>query len=204
MYKVFFNESFLIFSEKPLIAQESNVCSVPLQSFNQLEKWLNEAEKSADGYNFNFYCPNYLEYWERFTGLFRVIEAAGGLVENREGKFLLIFRRGKWDLPKGKIDKGERPDEAAIREVHEETGLANAAIDKKLLVTYHIYYFKSKLALKPTHWYLMDNLGSDDIFPQTEEDIEKAVWLTSEEIDSLKPQMFHSIVDVVNTYNTNK
>ena len=202
MYKVFFNDSFLILSEKPLIAQESNVSISPLQSFSQLEKWLVEAEKSSSEHNFNFYSFDYADIWEKFKELFRIIEAAGGLVENREGKYLFIFRRGKWDLPKGKIDKGERPDEAAIREVHEETGLTNAAIDTKLLITYHIYYFKNKLALKPTHWYLMDNLGSNDIFPQTEEDIEKAVWLTLEEVDSLKSEMFNSIIDVVNTYKT--
>jgi 8-oxo-dGTP pyrophosphatase MutT (NUDIX family) len=200
MYKVFFNESFLILAEKPLMTHENNVRSVFLDNMNQLKEWLEEAEQSANENNVIFYCSNFTAYWEKFKKLFKLIEAAGGLVCNREGKCLLIFRRGKWDLPKGKIDKGERPDEAAIREVHEETGLANAAIDKKLLVTYHIYYYKSKLAIKPTHWYLMDNLGSNELIPQTSEDIEKAVWLTPEEVNNLRPQMFHSIVDVVNIF----
>jgi 8-oxo-dGTP pyrophosphatase MutT (NUDIX family) len=52
-----------------------------------------------------------------------IIKAGGGIVVNEQNEVLLIYRRGKWDLPKGKLDDGETIEECALREVKEETGL---------------------------------------------------------------------------------
>ncbi len=65
-----------------------------------------------------------------FFKLFKPVTAAGGLVENEKGEVLLIFRRGKWDLPKGKLDPGETIEQCAVREVEEETGLKNIELKK--------------------------------------------------------------------------
>jgi hypothetical protein len=96
-----------------------------------------------------------------------LVQAAGGLVTTPNQNLLLIFRRGKWDLPKGKLDDGEELDVCAVREVEEETGLSNIHLKEKLLVTYHTYYEKGDHILKETHWYLMSVQNEQELIPQT-------------------------------------
>lgn len=119
------------------------------------------------------------------------------MVQNSQNKYLLIFRRGKWDLPKGKIDKGETIKNAATREVMEETGLHEIELRQLIYETYHIYRFKGKLALKQTFWFFMKNTGNDKLNPQTEEDIEKAQWFSAYEIQSILPLAYLSINEVL-------
>ncbi len=107
----------------------------------------------------------------------KVIEAAGGLVKNGEGAFLFIFRLGKWDLPKGKIDAGERSRKAAVREVEEECGLNIDYLGPKLISTYHMYELKGTPVLKRTKWYEMAVNKKPKLTPQLEEDITEARWL---------------------------
>jgi ADP-ribose pyrophosphatase YjhB (NUDIX family) len=121
--------------------------------------------------------PNLQEAWEQFQKHFDVIEAAGGIVENNENKFLFIYRNGKWDLPKGKMEAGENPDETAIREVKEECGIQNIEIDRFLLDTYHLFTENHKKRLKITHWYKMREIKKSPLIPQTEEGIEKVEWI---------------------------
>jgi len=110
------------------------------------------------------------------------IEAAGGLIRNKN-KYLFIKRLGKWDLPKGKLDKGETNEEAAIRECEEECAVKNLNIIKPLSDTYHIYEYKNKLALKTTYWFLMETDYAKALKPQVEENIEEVKWLSLEEIE---------------------
>jgi 8-oxo-dGTP pyrophosphatase MutT (NUDIX family) len=127
-----------------------------------------------------------------------LILAAGGLVHTKDDHLLLIFRRGKWDLPKGKLDEGEKIDACAIREVEEETGMANMIIEKSLCITYHTYHQDGKHFLKESHWYLMKAQEQTALIPQVEEDIEKCEWVP---VDQLAPYMENthsSILDVVN------
>lgn len=114
---------------------------------------------------------------EDFQGLFKIVSAAGGVVHNPQGEILMIYRRGSWDLPKGKIDKGEATDAAAVREVCEETGIQNVDIRDFITTTYHTYEQKGKRILKPTYWYNMQTTDTQ-LIPQTEEDIEQAVWMS--------------------------
>lgn len=124
---------------------------------------------------------------QSFRKQFRPIEAAGGLVTNPEGDLLLIFRRGKWDLPKGKMEHGETPEEAALREVTEETGLEHISIEKKLADSWHTYRQDGADVLKETHWFKMDFVGHELTVPQIEEDILDIQWIKPENISKYIP-----------------
>ncbi len=123
------------------------------------------------------YHPRLDEAWNIFQKHFDVIEAAGGIVENDEHKYLFIYRNGKWDLPKGKMEVGEQPAETAIREVKEECGIQNIEIDHFLLDTYHLFNDNNKKRLKITHWFKMNEQEKSALIPQTEEGIERVEWI---------------------------
>lgn len=123
------------------------------------------------------------QLWADFRSKYKWLPAAGGLVTNRtNGKQLFIYRRGSWDLPKGKIDEGEDPPTAALREVTEETGVDDLILGEALPVTYHTYRNrKGKRILKPTHWFRMET-NQQVLVPQAEEDIEIASWRSIEKV----------------------
>ena len=119
------------------------------------------------------------------------IVAAGGIVKNEEGKTLIIFRRGYWDLPKGKVEKGEKIINAARREVEEETGVQIESLSEEAILTYHCYRLKGKDCIKETHWYHMQaRPGQGTLSPQTEEDIEQALWATDAEIKAIGDKFY--------------
>ena len=135
--------------------------------------------------------------WKEFKGMFKYIKAAGGLVKNSKGEYLLIFRNKKWDLPKGKMEKGETPEETAVREVEEECGINELILGHRLRSSYHIYELKGKMTIKRSFWFEM-NTPSDKIpEPQYEEGIEKAVWIKTSEFEGLKDEMFPSVWDIL-------
>jgi hypothetical protein len=107
------------------------------------------------------------------------ISAAGGLVENSKGEFLFIFRNKKWDLPKGKVEKGEKLKVTAVREVEEECGVTIEKRGQKLCKTYHIYEINGKVVLKRTNWYKMYVKGAPKLIPQKEEGITTASWVAA-------------------------
>lgn len=109
-------------------------------------------------------------------------QAAGGLIVNERGEVLLMFRRGKWDLPKGKMDANETPEMTAIREVKEETGLHHIHIENRLTDTWHAYRLFEKEIMKQTHWYKMQFSGTELTIPQIEEDILDIQWIKPENI----------------------
>ena len=124
---------------------------------------------------------NDLKYlWKNFKKHYKIIKAAGGVVLNDNNEILWIYRNGRWDLPKGKIEKGERKKEAAIREVQEECGLTKLIIDKKLRTTYHTYNYKERKILKITYWYKMYSNQQEQLNPQIEEGITKVEWVSAE------------------------
>ena len=130
------------------------------------------------------------------------IIAAGGLITNEKGKLLMIFRRGKWDLPKGKLDEGETIEECAIREVKEETGLQQVTLIKSLGITYHEYFDKytQRDVIKESHWFEMKADGGQKLIPQTEEDIEQIVWAGKKKIEKCLANSYKNIVEIVRTY----
>lgn len=132
-----------------------------------------------------------------FFRKFDVIRAAGGLVFNEEKEALFIFRRGKWDLPKGKLDEGETLEECAVREVEEETGLRQVILKEYLLTTYHTYNESGKHILKESYWYKMEVKGKQQLVPQTEEDITKIEWVKKEDWNRLTENSFALIKDIL-------
>ena len=118
---------------------------------------------------------------------FTYIESAGGYVLNNVGQSLVIFRNGLWDLPKGKVEEGESVEEAAVREVMEETGIARPEIVRKLTQTYHFYRWKDspQIFMKCTYWFLMEYKGNGKTNPQTEEGITTAMWADDGMIDEM-------------------
>jgi 8-oxo-dGTP pyrophosphatase MutT (NUDIX family) len=113
---------------------------------------------------------------ETFKSKLTVVQAGGGLVRNQSGKILFIFRKGKWDLPKGKIDKGETLQEGAKREVKEETGIKKLQLNGLAGVTYHIFKRNDKYQLKETHWFFMETTYTGKLKPELQEEITKAKW----------------------------
>jgi 8-oxo-dGTP pyrophosphatase MutT (NUDIX family) len=134
----------------------------------------------------------------KIESLTKVIEAAGGAVKNSEGKLLLIHRRGKWDLPKGKLDKGETPEKAALREVEEECGITGLKITRTLSPTYYTYKEGGNLILKKTYWYEMTTSDSGKLVPQTEEGISKCEWRDEAGVAEAMKDTFYSVIEVVN------
>jgi len=148
-----------------------------------------------------FFHPDLDKLKEAFIKKFTFIKAGGGLVLNEKKEVLMIFRRGKWDLPKGKLDKGETLEECAIREVKEETGLASVELVSALTITHHTYHEGTRFILKESHWYIMKANGKQELIPQTEEDIHEIKWVKADELDKYKKDSFPSIRDVLEAYN---
>ncbi len=144
-----------------------------------------------------FFHPDLEELKKAFFKKFTVIIAAGGLVRNEKKEILLIFRRGKWDLPKGKLDKDEKMEECAVREVEEETGLKNIKLFSPFCVTYHTYHEGTKFILKESHWYNMRVSGNQQLVPQTEEDILDIKWVNPADLGNYMPDTFPSVADVL-------
>ena len=136
------------------------------------------------------------ENWNDFCSRFTLIEAAGGLVSNQENKVLMIFRNGKWDLPKGKLELGESIESCAIREVEEECGVSGLEICNKLLDTFHTYDLQGEKILKKTYWYKMSCSFSGDLIPQTEEGITEVCWVDMESVKDKLSNSYSNIKDV--------
>lgn len=134
--------------------------------------------------------------WKAFRSLFTYIEASGGVVKNKKGKLLMIYRNRRWDLPKGKIERGEDPLLAAIREVKEECGISNLRVVRQLPSTHHIYYLKKK-CLKRTYWYEMIYFKNEKPKPQVEEGIKKIRWMKKDEVRKIAHRIYPSLREML-------
>ena len=145
--------------------------------------------------------PNIL--FKKLISLYKIIKAAGGLVRNNKNEILFIYRLGKWDLPKGKIEKNEKIKDTAIREVEEECGISKLTILKRLPSTYHIYNLKGKSVLKKTYWYEMNCKDTKVPVPQIKEDITAVRWIDKLNLDDILPNAYPSINDLIINYIDN-
>ena len=127
---------------------------------------------------------------------FKMAPAAGGVVV-KDGKFVSIVRHSIPDLPKGHIEKGENPEQAALREVEEETGIGKLHIVKELPSTWHCYLEHEEWKLKRTYWYLMESEETIQPKPQTEEGITEIKLIGNEEIDGFLKNTFRSISEIL-------
>ncbi|SDM27047.1 NUDIX hydrolase [Chryseobacterium taihuense] len=190
MYKVFVNEKKLLISKSP----ENLEKILPFENFTTFEIALDLLQNTSTS-ELNVYGENIDEIWESFKKLFRIIEAAGGIVNKSSGEILFIKRLGKWDLPKGKMEKGESREESAVREIEEETGLKNVVLKDFINTTYHIYTERNgDQVLKYTHWFEMFFEGEDTSKPQIEEGITEVAWKNKVQIESeVFPNTFKNI-----------
>jgi 8-oxo-dGTP pyrophosphatase MutT (NUDIX family) len=132
-----------------------------------------------------------------FRSCFLFIEAAGGVVKNKKGQYLVIHRRGKWDLPKGKLEAGESFEQAALRETEEECGIKDLTISRQMLSTYHTYLIGEKPVLKKTEWFEILYSGKKRPVPQQKEDIVETRWIYPSEMDDIIKNTYGAIRDVL-------
>ena len=201
MYKVFVNEKKLLLSKQA----EGLEKSLGYENFTTLEIGLDLLENTS-ARELNIYGENIDEIWEEFQKLFRIIEAAGGIVSNNEQEILFIRRLGKWDLPKGKMEKGESREESAVREIEEETGLKDVELVRFINTTYHIYVERNgEKILKCTHWFEMNFDGEDTSKPQTEEGITEVAWKNYSQIENeVFPNTFKNIKLIIKEFWNSK
>jgi 8-oxo-dGTP pyrophosphatase MutT (NUDIX family) len=198
MYKVFINERvfFLSFGLKKSFFDKkfSFTTCYTLQEFDLI---LNSNEKEvANIVNF----PTLKVLNKLLEKRFRIVEAGGGLVVNEKDEVLFIFRKGKWDIPKGKLEKREKIKHGAIREVEEECGITDPKIREDLITTFHKFRNKGKDCIKKTYWYIMDYDKDEELIPQTEESITKVKWIHPDKFDKVFKNTFPSIKDVLEAY----
>lgn len=129
--------------------------------------------------------------------LYTPVDAGGGVVQNEHGDVLMIYRRGKWDLPKGKCDDGEAIAQCAVREVSEETGLQELRLGQKIGDTYHVYAQKGEQLLKRTSWYHMKGNSKHSLQPQAEENILEARWIAKDDIAPILFKSYEAIREVL-------
>ena len=208
-YKIYINESPLILTQTSDLDDETAFerslihamyRGKPKMLLNYIE--LLEKNKHHDGIIIQ--ADDVLQLWKDFKSLYFYIKAGGGLVINPFGKVLLIFRRGVWDLPKGKQDPGETLAETAVREVFEETGLSDLELLERLDNGYHCYLMSKQRTLKRTRWYLMQTQSPNQLVLQKEEGIQDAAWFDPKEIPSLQMPMYNNIRDVLVRYHDDK
>ena len=135
-----------------------------------------------------------------FGSRMKVIHAGGGIVKNREGELLGIFRRGVWDIPKGKQEPGEAIEATALREVEEETGIGHLRINGPIGITRHTYDTYGEFCLKYTHWFDMSCTGENTTVPQQEEDIAEARWMKPEDFREAMMNSFPSLQEITTLY----
>jgi len=198
MYKVFFNQKLILLTTD-IISPKEDSPFFYVKFTNK--KFVVQMLKSKKVKMLYLYHSKEDKLWYYFLNMFKLIEAAGGLVRNlKTNHFLFIFRNKKWDLPKGRINKNEGVQKAAIREVEEETGVENLSITKPLNTTFHIFKRNRKHRLKKTFWYLMETDYIGELTPETKEGIEKAIWIEKKLIVSLRSEMYQNINLVISNH----
>jgi len=187
MYKVFIEN-------KPILFQINSQLEINLDieaTWRRVNDFL-----SSNDLVLSIEIKNKKEFKEIFKN-HKYIEAAGGIVQ-RDNGYLFIKRNGVWDIPKGKLEKGETPKIAAIREIEEECGLIAPKIKKHLIDTWHTYPHKGKNVLKRTYWYwLMEGDEVTELVPQTEEGITELNYYALYDFIYIQQNTYLSIIDVM-------
>jgi len=189
MYKVFIENKAVIFKINPQLNKKSQLSKK--QVWKKI-KWITKTD--LDGIAFEI--KNEKQFWNIFSD-YKYIKAAGGLVQ-RKNKFLFIKRNGVWDIPKGKLEKGEKVKQAAVREIVEECNVNPPKIKEHLIDTYHTYKMNGKKCLKKTYWFWMEaNKKDKKLKPQKEEGITKVKFIKPTKFDKIKSNTYPSIIDVL-------
>jgi ADP-ribose pyrophosphatase YjhB (NUDIX family) len=210
MYEIYINETKIVLLPSieindSFLRDESNMVVRYTGKVNHLLNFIDMCEKTTKQESIIIHSANYKKLKKDFVGLFKIVEAGGGVVVNERDQILMIHRRGHWDLPKGKLEDGEKTKDAAIREVIEETGIDSVeVIGKKLTKTYHSFVNRKGVrCIKLSHWYLMRG-KHQALTPQLEEDITECRWMTLKNFHSKKRKVFSNILLVLNKVDTSK
>jgi 8-oxo-dGTP pyrophosphatase MutT (NUDIX family) len=189
MYKVFVNEKPLFLTNTPQKETDFQLFLLDSVDIEQLivHYFENKIQKAY------LYDPNEKTIMKKLKDKIPVQKAGGGLVYNKRGEVLFIFRNGKWDLPKGGVEKEEEIEGTALREVEEETGVSGLVITKKLAKTYHIFKRNGRFKLKITHWFQMETSYDGPLCGQLEEGIEKVAWLKPSDIAAALTNSYENI-----------
>ena len=172
MYKVFVKDIPIILSTNKKIGSQYTSMPLKIVNFKKLIKKISNGEL----HYINLYHKNEEKLEKFLKKKLPVVQAAGGLVYNHKKEILFIYRNSKWDLPKGGVENNETIEEAAVREVEEETGVQHLKVRDFIAKTYHVFKRNGEFKLKITHWYEMHTDYDEDLTPQVEEGIKKAKW----------------------------
>ncbi len=194
MRKIYFNQCCLNISSD--IIKNSLPIQLDYSSNDILREYLQKLE-SGEHESLALISSNEEAMFDRISSFYTPISAAGGLIENNQGEFLFIFRREKWDLPKGKMDEGETALETAIREIEEETGVKGLAFFSALPDSYHVYEAFGKKWLKTTHWFHFKTAFAGPLIPQTEEDINAIKWIWPTDLEIVKKNTYPAILEIL-------
>ena len=196
-YKIYYNDRVVVLSNKISKSfKKDNGLFYKYQTKEELFELLNAFENFLHIETLYVQHDDLDELLEKIKSCFTFIEAAGGVVRDKKGKILAIFRRGKWDLPKGKVEKGEFYKQTALREVQEECGLKRIEAGKHLFDTYHIYTEKGTKILKRTIWYDMLLTGDEEPVPQVSEDITEIRWIDYNSVGEVMKNTYASLKDI--------
>ncbi|HNW50907.1 MAG TPA: NUDIX domain-containing protein [Prolixibacteraceae bacterium] len=203
MYKVFFNDRVVLIGSTFKKSLIQGTLFIDVSESDEVQNaWL--AFRDNTEVKCLIICSDDQEKAKNlFFGLFTIIDAAGGLVRNSENQLLCIYRWGKWDLPKGKAEKGEKIEDTALREVEEECGIHQLVSTGLNSITYHIYEHPRKpgvWVLKPTFWFNMFYSGSEILVPQVKEDIVDARWFSKKELDCVMENTWDSLTPLFQSW----
>lgn len=196
MYKVFFNDRSLILTNRVSSLSGEGLFVHSFVNEVELKRTIQYFLDTDTEKQILVHGKNLGELYKRFEALFFPIEAAGGFVRNNRSEILVIRRHDKWDLPKGKADKGERSAETALREVSEECGIHGQVIIRPLSATFHIYFEKENWCLKKTRWFEMKYAGEEALVPQKSEHITEARWIDQNSLPEILKDTYPSLLDV--------
>lgn len=198
MYKVFFDDRTVFFGDdlSRAFAKHKGLF-YKYNNFIELHELVALFDNLTQIKNLYVLHENILSVFEEFKACFTVLEAGGGVVLNDRGEFLMILRNGTWDLPKGKLEKGEDFQAAALREVVEETGLSGLEVIEPLVSTYHTYHLKEKHILKKTKWFEMRYSGSAEPLLQGREGITEFHWVKPGHTGFVRENSYASVLDVL-------
>jgi 8-oxo-dGTP pyrophosphatase MutT (NUDIX family) len=202
MYKVFFNEKIVLLTDDFIRNfQVRHGIFYKYRNIEDLKELLGFYWKLNRIDTLFLFHHDIDELRERFQSCFNQVYAAGGLVRNTEGKYLIMKRRGKWDLPKGKLNRNESFESGALREVNEECGLTGLEITGPLLSTYHCYELDNQSILKKTSWFEMTYRGNEKPVPQWDEDITEIRWCRKDELAEITRNTYLAVIDVLKYQN---
>jgi 8-oxo-dGTP pyrophosphatase MutT (NUDIX family) len=200
--KIYFNDSHLLISKKlPLPADNFTTIFADEKEINEFFSTTGILFDGITNETILVVTENPDKILRKFRERIKEVTAGGGIVFNENDELLMIYRRGKWDLAKGKIEKGETIIEGAKREVEEETGVLIESVSQEPVHTYHAYKLKGKNSLKETSWYEMKaKPGQVKLVPQVEEDIEIVKWVPRNEIRNYQAGCYPLIRDLISKY----